>query len=67
MKHWLKSQKYGVKLPKTVAEALAIDRSTGTTFRRDVIVKDMKNVMVVAFELSEDPNRLLFMQKRHVT
>ncbi len=30
-KYWLRSHKYGAELPKTVAEALAIDRRTGTT------------------------------------
>ena len=54
-KYWLRSHKYGVELPKTVAEALAIDRRTGTTFWRDAIEKEMRNVMV-AFEFSDDPN-----------
>jgi hypothetical protein len=54
-KYWLKSHKYGVELPKTVAEALAIDRKTGTTFWLDAIEKEMKNVMV-AFEFSNNPN-----------
>ena len=54
-KYWSRSHKYGVELPKTVAEALAIDRRTGTTFWRDAIEKEMKNVMV-AFEFSDDPN-----------
>jgi hypothetical protein len=55
IKYWLRSHKCGVELPKTVAEALAIDRRKGTTFWRDAIEKEMKNVMV-AFELSNDPN-----------
>ena len=38
-----------------MAEALAIDRRTGTTFWRDAIEKEMRNVMV-AFEFSDDPN-----------
>ena len=38
-----------------MAEALAIDRGTGTTFWRDAIEKEMRNV-IVAFELSDDPN-----------
>ncbi len=54
-KYWLRSHKYGVEVPKTVAEALAIDRKTGTTFWRDAIEKEMKNVKV-AFEFSDDPN-----------
>eukprot|EP00804_Cyclotella_cryptica_P031332 CCRYP_011130-RA/>CCRYP_011130-RA protein AED:0.34 eAED:0.34 QI:0/0/0/1/0/0/3/0/252 len=39
--------KYGIKLPKTVEEAYAIDRTTGTTFWRNAIEKEMKNVRVV--------------------
>ncbi|KAI2490439.1 Reverse transcriptase (RNA-dependent DNA polymerase) [Fragilaria crotonensis] len=54
-KYWLRSHKYGVELPKTVAEALAIDRRTGTTFWRDAIEKEMRNVMI-AFEFSNDPS-----------
>jgi hypothetical protein len=52
-KYWLQLHKYGVDLPKTVAEALAINRRTGTTFWRDAIEKEMRNVMV-AFEFSDD-------------
>jgi hypothetical protein len=54
-KYWLRSHKYGVELTKTVPVALAIDRRTGTTFWRDAIEKEMRNVMV-AFEFSDDPN-----------
>jgi hypothetical protein len=54
-KYWLRSHKYVVKLLKTVAEGLAIDRRTGTTFWRDAIEKEVRNVMVV-FEFSDDPN-----------
>jgi hypothetical protein len=54
-KYWLRSHKYGVELPQIAAEALAIDRRTGTNFWRDAIEKEMSNVMV-AFEFSDDPN-----------
>jgi hypothetical protein len=39
--------KFGIELPKTVEEAFAIDRATGTTFWRDAIEKEMQNVCVV--------------------
>ncbi len=39
------TQKFGIALPRTVQEALEIDRRTGTTFWRDAIAKEMKTVM----------------------
>jgi hypothetical protein len=43
-KHYFKhTHKFGVRLPKTVEEALDIDRITNTTFWRDAIQKEMKN------------------------
>ena len=57
-----RSQKYGIRIPKTVAEALAIDRETETTFWRDAIHKEMRNVRV-AFDILDgdrvlDPGRV---------
>lgn len=43
-KYWHRSHKYGIELPKSVKEALAIDLKTGTTFWWDAIDKEMKNV-----------------------
>ena len=40
-------------MPKTIKEALQIDKETGTNFWREAIEKEMKNVMV-AFEFSDD-------------
>ena len=51
-KYWLKTHKYGIRLPKTIQEALRIDRETGTDFWAKAIAKEMKNVMV-AFEFDE--------------
>ena len=48
-KYWDKRIKYGIAMPKSVKEALEIDEMTGTTFWRDAIEKEMKNV-AVAFE-----------------
>eukprot|EP00804_Cyclotella_cryptica_P017424 CCRYP_016640-RA/>CCRYP_016640-RA protein AED:0.36 eAED:0.36 QI:0/0/0/1/1/1/2/0/217 len=47
------THKYGIELPKTVEEAYAIDRATGTTFWRNAIEKEMKNVSV-AFDVLSD-------------
>jgi hypothetical protein len=42
-----------VELPKSVKQALAIDRNTGTHFWTDAIEKEMKNVLQ-AFEFRDD-------------
>jgi hypothetical protein len=52
-KYWLKSHKYGIRLPKSIKEALQIDKETGTTFWTDAIRKEMKNVMVT-FEFTDN-------------
>ena len=40
------THKFGIKVPKTVQEALAIDEETGTDFWRRAIEKDMRKVRV---------------------
>jgi len=47
-----RSHKYGIQLPKTVDEALSIDRDTGTTLWYDAIQKEMTN-NAVAFQFLE--------------
>jgi hypothetical protein len=43
------THKFGIKVPKTVQEALAIDEETGTDFwRRAAIVKEMCKVRVAS-------------------
>ena len=51
-KYWLKTHKYGIRLPKTIKEALRIDKETGTDLWAKAIAKEMKNVMI-AFEFDE--------------
>jgi hypothetical protein len=54
-KYWLKTHKYGVRLPKTIKEALLIDKETGTDLWAKAIAKEMKNVMIT-FEFKDgDP------------
>ena len=48
-----RTHKFGIELPKTVEEAYAIDKATGTTFWRDAIELEMKNVRV-AFDVLPD-------------
>jgi hypothetical protein len=42
-----------VELPKSVKQAHGIDRNTGTSFWKDAIEKEMKNVLL-AFEFQDD-------------
>ena len=51
-KYWVRTHKFGINIPKTVAEARAIDAENGNTFWWDAILKEMKNVRP-AFEVWE--------------
>jgi hypothetical protein len=44
--YWQMTQKFGIRLPKTVAEAVAIDDQTRTDFWRKALVKEMNKVKV---------------------
>ena len=48
-----RSHKFGVELPKTVKRALEIDKETGTTYWRDALNLEIKNVGV-AFQVIDD-------------
>jgi Reverse transcriptase (RNA-dependent DNA polymerase) len=48
-KYWQQTHEYGIKIPKSVQEAIAIDKENGNTLWWDAICKEMKNVMP-AFE-----------------
>ena len=48
-----KSHKFGIELPKTVEQALALDAKNGNTLWADAISKEMENVRV-AFEALPD-------------
>ena len=52
-RYWSKTHKFGIELPKSVSQALAIDRKTGEDFWRRAIEKEMKNVMP-AFQFLDD-------------
>jgi hypothetical protein len=51
-KHWMRAHKFGVKLPKSIAEAKAFDEENSNTLWWDTICKEMKNVRP-AFEAWE--------------
>ena len=52
-----KSHKYGIEVPNTIKDALRIDQENGTTFWRDAVQKEMRNVLV-AFRILEEDERL---------
>ena len=52
-RYWRTTHKFGIRLPHSVKEALAIDKETGTTFWWDAIKKELNKVMV-AFDVNED-------------
>ena len=51
-KYWVRSHKYGIKLPKSVKEAIEIDNENGNSLWFDALMKEMKNVRC-AFEEHE--------------
>ncbi len=52
-----RTHKFGIELPKTVDEALAIDAKTGTTLWYDAIQREMQN-NAVAFEFLPEGNTI---------
>jgi hypothetical protein len=48
-----RTHKFGIEVPKTVKEALALDRKNGNTLWVDAIVKEMKEVRI-AFNILPD-------------
>ena len=52
-RYFRRHQKYGLELPKTWKRAQEIDQETGTTYWKDALEKEMRNVMV-AFDILED-------------
>ena len=52
-----RTHKFGIELPKTVREAFAIDERTGTTYWRDALALEMKDVRV-AFDVLADDDEL---------
>ncbi len=52
--HYLKrTHKFGIEVPKTVKEALALDCKNGNTLWADAIAKEMKEVRI-AFNILPD-------------
>jgi hypothetical protein len=43
-KYWQRTHKFGIRIPKTVAQAQQIDKENGDTLRWDAILMEMRNV-----------------------
>ena len=53
-KYWICTQTFGLKLPKSVTEAIAIDRENGDTLWWDAFCEEMKNVHIAFEEFEGD-------------
>ena len=54
-KYWQKTHKYGIRIPKTVAEAKSIDKENGDTMWMDAVRLEMKNVRIAFKEYDGNP------------
>ena len=52
-KYWLKTHQYGIRVPRTIKEALQIDKETGSDHWRRAIEKEVGGI-AVSFEVCED-------------
>ena len=52
------THKFGLELPKTVKEAIAIDEKNGNTLQKDATEKEMENVKI-RFQIILDGKRVL--------
>ena len=52
-----KTHKFGIEVPRSVAEAYALDKKNGNTLWADSIAKEMKNVRI-AFKILENGERI---------
>ena len=52
-KYWRTTHKFGIRLPQTAAEALQIDKETGTDFWQKAIGKELRKVKI-AWEVRDD-------------
>ena len=58
-KYWSRTHKYGIRIPKSIQEAIEIDRENGNTLWMDAVRQEMKNVRVAFEEHEGDPNQLV--------
>ena len=62
-KYWSRAHKYGIRMPKSVAEAIEIDKENSNTLWWDAIMLEIKNILT-AFELyNGDVQKIVSYQK----
>ena len=62
-KYWIRTYKFGIRLPKSVEEARRLDIENGDTLWWDSICKEMKNVRIAFEEYDSDVSTLVGYQK----
>ena len=55
-KYWTRTHKYGIRVPKNIAEAKQIDAENGDTLWMDAVRLEMKNVRVAFLEYDGNPD-----------
>ena len=58
-KYWARTHKYGIRVPKSIKEAMEIDRGNGNTLWMDAVRLEMQNVRIAFEEYDGDPNSLV--------
>ena len=58
-KYWVRTHKYGIRIPKSVKEAIEIDDENGNTLWWDALMKEMKNVRCAFQEYEGDVKDLV--------
>lgn len=62
-KYWSRTHKYGIRVPKSVPEAIQIDNENGNTLWWDALMKEMKNVRPAFEEFEGTADKLVGYQK----
>ena len=58
-KYWQRTHKYGIRIPKTVAEAKDIDKENGDTMWMDAVRLEMKNARIAFKEYDGNLEQLI--------
>ena len=62
-KYWQRTHKYGIRVPRSVKEALEIDMSNGNSLWQDAIEKEMINIRPALEVWENDEDKLIGYQK----
>ena len=58
-KYWARTHKYGIRIPKSIKEAIEIDKENGNSLWMDAIKLEMQNVRIAFEEFDGDPSTLV--------